>query len=311
MPLQNQRRENSKMNRWLCPPEGEADVVLDTDAYNEVDDQFAIAYLLQSVPKLRTKAIYAAPFWNERSSSPDDGMEKSYEEIYRLLKLMGREEVPVFRGSTRYLPSEKEAVISPAAEDLGTRAMHYSSERPLYVVAIGAITNIASALLLYPQIKDRIVVVWLGGHALSYQDNYEFNLYQDIAAARIVFGCGVPLVQLPCQGVVGAFTLSREDLKNWFCGTKLGEYLSGNTLELMDQRGFGPYASKVIWDVTAVAWLLDREGHMMDSRLIPSPIPEYDHHWGFSSRRHLIRYVTMIHKNELMEDLVKKLNQPV
>ena len=37
------------------------DAVIDTDAYNEVDDQFAIAYLLRSQERVRTVAIYAAP----------------------------------------------------------------------------------------------------------------------------------------------------------------------------------------------------------------------------------------------------------
>ena len=37
-------------------PAGRVDAVLDTDAYNEIDDQFAIAYLIRSTEKMRTKA---------------------------------------------------------------------------------------------------------------------------------------------------------------------------------------------------------------------------------------------------------------
>ena len=72
----------------LSVPEGKIDVVLDTDAYNEIDDQFAIAYMLRSKGKLNVKAIYAAPFFNDRSSGPEDGMVRSYEEILKLLSLM-------------------------------------------------------------------------------------------------------------------------------------------------------------------------------------------------------------------------------
>ena len=50
----------------LLPPEGNVDVVLDTDTYNEVDDQFAIAYMLNS-PELNPVAIYAAPFLTIRA----------------------------------------------------------------------------------------------------------------------------------------------------------------------------------------------------------------------------------------------------
>lgn len=61
--------------------------------------------------------------------------------------------------------------------------MEYTPEKPLYVVAIGAITNVASALLMRPEIKDRMVLVWLGGNSLEWPDNKEFNLFQDVAAA--------------------------------------------------------------------------------------------------------------------------------
>ena len=76
-----------------------------------------------------------------------------------------------------------------------------SGEDPLYVVAIGAITNVASALLLEPRLAERIVVVWLGGQPLQAPSNREFNLRQDPVAARTVFDSGVPLVHIPCQGV--------------------------------------------------------------------------------------------------------------
>ena len=202
--------EQAKLILRLKKPEGKADVVIDTDTYNEIDDQFALAYLIRSDDKLNLKAIYAAPFFNHKSSGPADGMEKSYQEILRVLTLMEREDLKdvVFRGSTRYMPSEDEPVMSDAAKDLAARAMEYTQENPLYVIAIGAITNVSSALLLKPEIKDRIVLIWLGGNAIHWPHNKEFNLYQDVAGARIVFGCEVPLVQLPCMGVVSAFTTS-------------------------------------------------------------------------------------------------------
>ena len=53
------------------------DVVLDTDTYNEIDDQYALSYLVKSGDKLHLKAVYAAPFFNEKSTGPEDGMEKS------------------------------------------------------------------------------------------------------------------------------------------------------------------------------------------------------------------------------------------
>ena len=69
-------------------PTGMTDVILDTDAFNEIDDQFAIAYMLRSKEKLNVKGICAAPFYNSNSDSPKDGMEKSFNEINKLLDLM-------------------------------------------------------------------------------------------------------------------------------------------------------------------------------------------------------------------------------
>lgn len=41
------------------------DAVLDTDACNEIDDQFAIAYLLKNQDRIRIRGFCATPFFNE------------------------------------------------------------------------------------------------------------------------------------------------------------------------------------------------------------------------------------------------------
>jgi len=292
----------------LMKPKNPVDVVLDTDTFNEIDDQFALAYLVKKSKQLNLKAINAAPFLNEKSGSPGDGMEKSYNEIHKILSLMKRDDLKpvVFRGSDRYLPSETEPVISEAAKNLVDLASGYSPDNQLYVVAIGAITNIASALLMLPDIKDRIAVVWLGGHAHDWHDNTEFNLSQDVAAARVIFGCGVPVVQLPCMGVVSAFTTSGPELEYWLRGkNELCDYLVSYTTEQALKDGGLSTWTRVIWDVTAVAWLLEYE-FMLD-RLEPSPIPEYDHHYAFCKTRHLIRYVYYIKRDALFKDLFETL----
>ncbi len=68
-------------------------------------------------------------------------------------------------------------------------------------MAVGAITNIASALLLAPEIVAHIVVVWLGGQPFYWPTAKEFNLQQDVPAAQVVFDSGVPLVHVPCKNV--------------------------------------------------------------------------------------------------------------
>ena len=299
---------NEQLIKNLSVPTGKIDVVLDTDTYNEIDDQFAIAYMLKSQDKLNIKAIYAAPFFiPAKCKDIPDGMEKSYNEILKILDLTG-EKIDVFKGSLSYLPDEKTPVISDAAENLVKLAENYCPEKPLYVVAIGAITNIASSLLIKPEIADNIVVVWLGGHATHYHDTREFNMFQDIAAARVVINSGVPFVQLPCNGVVSQFAISGPELEYWLKGKNpLADYLATNTIEEVKSYAEGRVWSRVIWDVTAVAWLLNDDDRFMLSRIIPSEMPAYDYRYSRNPNGQLMRYVYYIKRDELMNDLVQKL----
>ena len=294
----------------LQRPAGPIDVVLDTDTYNEIDDQFALAYLLSAQEKLHTLAITAAPFLNKRAQSAADGMEKSYQEILKLLRLMDREAdaAMVFRGSDRFLPDEQTPVDSPAARRIAELALAHDGDHPLYVAASGAITNVASALLLHPEIAGRMVVVWLGGHALHYAHTREFNMKQDIASARVVFQSGVPLVLLPCRGVVDVFTLSGPDLEKWFIGANpLCDYLAKNAIAEAESYAAGKPWTRVIWDVTAVAWLLDPESRFLQDRLLPRPVPEYDGLWGTDIQAPLCRYVYHVNRDALAADLAARL----
>ena len=297
-----------EMIKALALPEGKVDAVLDTDAYNEIDDQFAIAYMLRSNEKINVKEIYAAPFYNDKSDGPADGMEKSYEEIKHILTLLGKEDMieKTYRGSCNYLQDEFTPVESEAATALIKLSEQYNADKRLYVVAIGAITNVASALISDPTLKDRIVVVWLGGHSLNWYDTREFNMYQDVAAARIIFGCGAPLVQLPCAGVVDTFRTTGPELDFWFTGKNpLADYLAKNTIAEAESYAKGKTWSRVIWDVTAVAFVCDPG--TLASRLIPAPIPEYDDHYASDPSRHFIRYVYQIDRDGLMGRLVERI----
>ena len=286
-----------------------APVILDTDTYNEIDDQYALAYLLKSSDMLRTVGLTAAPFYNENSTSPEDGMERSYEEIRHLLTLMGREDLfpIVYKGSRTYLPDEHTPVDSPAARFIAEKANEYRPDRPLYIIAIGAITNVASALLMNPAVKENCMVIWLGGHAPQF-DAGEFNMMQDIAAARVVMMSGIPFVQLPCKGVVDIFHVSEPELKYWLSGKNaLCDYLVEHTVEAAERYAKGRPWSRVIWDVTAVAWLLDEDHRFMTYRAIPSPVPEYDLSYSKTLTGPVITVVDHINRDALFEDLVNKL----
>ena len=310
--MENDIMTDIEMLKALEVPTGKIDVVLDTDTYNEIDDQFAVAYMLRSEEKLNCKAIYAAPFFNNKSTGPKDGMEKSYDELMKILTLCGREDMKanVYKGSTAYLPDEKTFVESAAARHLVSLASGYSRENPLYVVAIGAITNVASAILMDKSILDKIVIVWLGGHALEWPNTREFNMFQDVAAARVVMLSGAPFVQLPCMGVVSAFSVSQPELEKWLVGKNpLADYLAKNTIAYEEGYQPGKPWSKTIWDVTAIGWLLNDNNRFMYERAIRCPIPEYDDKYAYNPDNHFIKYVWYIKRNDLLLDLFQKLTK--
>ena len=308
--------DHSELLRRLRRPDGPADVILDTDTYNEIDDQFALSYLVRSREQLRIRALTAAPFWRDpstgilRSETPGDGMEKSYREIFKVLKLLGAEELSslVYRGSDRYLPEENIPVDSPAARAMAEISREYSPEHPLYILGIAAGTNIASALLLDPSMAERVVIVWLGGHAQHYGGCDEFNMKQDLKAARVIYGSGAAVVQLPCMGVVSEFRFTRPELEYRFRDKNpLCNYLIDSTYEYAKLKFRYEDWSKPLWDVTAVAWALGGDNMLM--RTIPSPIPQDDRTYGQDPNRHPIGYVYYIRKDPIAADLTEKLTQ--
>jgi len=292
----------------LSPPETPLRVVIDTDTYNEIDDQFAVVYALFSPEQLDVEAIYAAPFKNHRSKSAGEGMEKSYEEILRLLE---RTETSadgfVYRGSEEFLLSNDKPVESDAAQDLIDRAM--SSEKPLYVLTLGAPTNVASAILMEPSIIEKIVVVWLGGKGLSWPFASEFNLQQDVMSSKVMFDSGVPLVQIPTQPVTSHLLLSIAEAEKYLKGQgAIGDYLLETFSQYPKEVNADEYAwSKVVWDISAVAYAISPS--WFQSELRATPILTDEKTYSFDNRRHLYRTVTYLNRDKIFGDMFRKIEQ--
>jgi len=292
----------------LQVPAGIVDAVLDTDTFNEIDDQYALAYFMRSPEKIKPLAIYAAPFANQNAANPAEGMERSYEEILRVLKLCGHENFPAYRGSKTYLPDEKTPVDSPAARDMVRLALAHSPENPLYILTIGCITNIASALLLEPAIRDNIVVVWLGGQAHHWPNLTwaEFNMVQDIAAARVVFNSGCPLVQLPCMGVVSHLMTTEPELREHIKGkSPLGDYLYDITKKAAIHDGGNQAWSRVIWDISVIAYLLGDD--YVKTATVPAPIPAYENGYLHDPHRHPMKVAYFVNRDGIFLDLFEKI----
>lgn len=306
----------------LQPPTGKVRIVIDTDTYNEIDDQFAVVHALLSPEKLSVEALYATPFFNHRSTSPGEGMEKSFDEILRLLdRLDVSSENLAYRGSDGFLVDYEHPYASDAVDDLIDRAMKSDDDDPLYVVAIGALTNIASAILIEPKIIEKIVVVWLGGNALHWPHTVEFNLAGDVLAARLVLDCAVPFILIPCQGVTTHLISTVSEIEQHVQGQgAIGDYLA-ETFKGYNDDHFA--WSKEIWDVVAIAYLINAD--WIPSNIVSSPIitqrtavdirnqtpNDWVKHplmWGFDHSRHSIRCAYHVKRDPIFKDLFQKLD---
>lgn len=284
-----------RRRQMLQIPQNKVKALIDSDTANEMDDQFAISLALLLPDKLDVQAITAAPFAHAGKTEPPEGMEKSYQEILGILNCLDRSpENFVFRGSTQYLPGPVTPVESEAARRIVALAEEAArNDEILYVLAIGAITNVASALLMKPEIIRNMTVVWLGGHDLYTRKNNEYNLIQDVMGARVLFDSGVPLIWVPCCGVaelldtnLGRIVKNLED-----CG-RIGDFLTRLSCRYLNND---MYKQKVIWDISTVICLARPD--LATFRMIPAPILNEDASWTEDDSRHEICKVTYLQQN--------------
>lgn len=170
-------------------------VILDTDMANQVDDQFALTYLLNSLDVIELEAITIAPF--SKLNTIEEGTELSYETTLKILELMNKSEYKnkVFKGATNYI--ENDYKTNMAVEKIIEICLKNEATT---IVAIGAITNVALAIALEPKIIDRINVVWLGGNEITFNDNSGTN-FKDIISVKMIFESNVKLTVIPCKNV--------------------------------------------------------------------------------------------------------------
>lgn len=245
---------------------------------------------------------------------PGIGMERSYQELLTLFEKVGQpSDGLVFRGSERFLPSIGQPVESPAARHLIERALK-PSDRPLYVVAIGALTNVVSAMLLEPAIIERIVVVWTASYpSVSKRTTHSLNLEQDLIASQMLFDCGVPLVYLPGYQVGAQLKISQPEMERWVKGRgAIGDYL----FELYMTNPLHGYRTPqdffgrtwIMWDLINIAWLLNHQWVPTD--IMPTPILTDDRYYQDAGPgHHVMREAYGVNRDAIFRDFLTKLEQ--
>ena len=226
-------------------------VVLDADTANEIDDLFAIAYALpdSSVEVLGLTSAQWFHVW-----SGDSTVYQSQRLNEDLLALAGRTDLPHPLGADVAMGAPwggREPRDSPAARFIVEQARARPPGERLAVVALGATTNVASALALAPDIRDKVVVYLLGFQYDAERgvwDKDEFNIRRDLNAANFLLDLeGLELHVMPTT-VARQATWSREDtFRRLGRAGAMGVYLRAAW-----ERRFPEYDTWVMWDVALV-----------------------------------------------------------
>ena len=278
-------------------------VILDTDASNECDDQFAVAYMLKNQKIFNVEAITIAPFSHKsKGVFPEEGQEISYNEISKLCNLINFNTTnKLFKGSTDYIENgydEDNDAVNKIIE------IALKNDKT-YIMSIGALTNVALAIKKEPKIINKIELVWLGGNELGFKDNWEYNFRQDIEAVKLVFKSKVKLTILPCENVVSELKINIDELKeNLDTKSPLCNYLIS---KFYDDGFHGVEETRVIWDISVIAYMINKK--WFETEQISCPSIREDTSYEVTENRHNITFVTKLNRNKIYEDLFNKLGE--
>lgn len=241
---------------------------IDADTANEIDDLYAISRLL-AAPALKIVALSSA-HWSRSPAAEGNTLEASQRLNEALLGLTGRMSIPHPRGSAVgvYWWGAERAAHSAASYHL-IRAAHETPQgEKLTVIALGALTNVASAVMIDPSIAPKIRLYWLGAFidtARGVWDKSEFNCLNDIPALNEVLNRKDLELRVMPASVARALTFDYVSTAERLAGLgRLGEFLIGRWRQHAPGAG-----SWVMWDVAAAQWLLRPD--LVKWKKLPTP----------------------------------------
>ena len=278
-------------------------VILDTDTYNECDDQFALAYMIKNQEIFNIEAITVAPYSRkERNETVISGREKSYNEILKICNWLNFDTTnKVFKGAEDYFCNGYDETNDAVNKIIEVALKNDKT----YIMAIGAITNVALAIKKEPKIINKIEVVWLGGHSLLQNINLEFNFRQDVNAVKIVFDSKVKLTIIPCKNVASNLRTSVYELNHYL---KDKDELCNYLIDRFYNDGYhGIQERRVIWDISVIAYMINKE--WFTSEYISCPNIKKNTSYELTTNNHKITMVNYIDVNKVYNDLFKKLGE--
>ena len=280
--------------------------ILTTDCGAETDDQWALAHLLLST-ELDLRAVITTHASSIRLSSARSA-EKAAEVIRQVLPARASS-LPVVAGSPEPLQDAKIPRENAGLDLLLRLSREFSESRRLIVFAIGAGTDVASAILKDPSISNRITVV-----AMGFEDWPEgrdfFNVKNDPFAWQVILNSDVPLV-------IGSATVGKRGLKLTRAEAAAlmrshgptGEYLYSQFDDWLTRqpklvaRVVAP-ETWVIWDEVVVAYALGlARGHE-----VPRPQLQPDLSFSHPDTKKRMTWLDEVDTEKLWRDFTRKID---
>lgn len=232
------------------PPAGELRVIIDTDAANEVDDQFAVALALGFPERMKIEGFVAAHYGQKGGPK---GIAKSRASLEDTLAAAGMADKFIIKNGSDPFVYRDRVPESEGVDFIIATAHTATPENPLWLILLGPATDGAAALIKDPSIADRVIIFWHGRSDWP-QRCANFNAVNDPVATQLTF-------ELPSRFVLfdtGANLTMPMDESERRVGSagKLGAFLHG----IRKSSSYASRADKGIFDLGDIAALIDPAG---------------------------------------------------
>ncbi|MBW8331098.1 MAG: nucleoside hydrolase [Prolixibacteraceae bacterium] len=239
-------------------------VWLDADTGNEMDDLYAIVRMVKD-PTIELIGLSSAHFnnpdllvfekWNAYESKGLNTVAESQRLNEQILKALGRLDIPHPIGADRQIGrawGQQDPRDSKAAQAIIAAVKALPEGEKLDILTIGAMTNLASALILAPEIKTKIRCFALGAQydpQTKIWNKNEFNIRNDLNAFDYLLNLEGLELTMMCLEAARPLQFKREDTY-----TKLDETNEAERILEDRWREQNPQdKTRVMWDLALVA----------------------------------------------------------
>lgn len=277
-------------------------IILDTDTFNETDDQFAIAYLLKNRKNFILDAVTIAPFQKKNKINTKESIDLSYKEAKKVFELCKEEsDGLIYKGAEGYIKDG----YNKSNEAVDKIIEVCLKNDKTYILGIAAITNIALAIKYEPKIIDKIELIWLGGHSIINDDNKNEANFKDVEAVKMIFKSNVKLTIIPCKPVASNLSTTMHELKNEIYGkNKLCNFLYRTFKDYTKRKDKGRWP---LWDIAVIAYMINKD--WFEQFETNCPDIKDDLSYKVNSKNRKVAFINNLNYDAIYKDLFEKLRK--